>query len=116
MTGGIVTQFLGFLKATNVCFGSAPLRRHNDDPRVFRQLHGGIKVTHQAVLHDTRHGYWTPEVPTKVRLYGGRRRAGGQFQGRQLRLGGDLLVSGSTSRVPRVNFGGRHGVIPLNMR
>jgi hypothetical protein len=30
--------------------------RHDDDPRVFRQRHGGIDGTHQAILHDAHHG------------------------------------------------------------
>src|SRR5438105_4544629 len=93
---------------------STLLRRHDDDPRVFRELHRGIEGTHQAVLHDTRHGYRAPAVLAEVSLH---RRGGsvrGQFQGRDVVLSGDLLVPYSTPNASLVGFGGRHGLLSIS--
>src|SRR5207248_2765637 len=72
----VVTNSLSVF-ASSVFFSSnfprsRPLRRHDDDPRAFRQFHRGIERTYQAVLHDTRHGQGAPAKPAKVSLHGRR--------------------------------------------
>jgi len=79
---------------------------------MFRQFHGRVKRTYQAILHDTGHRQGASAVRTEVSLDGQGGRIGCQVQRSQRLLRGYLLVLRSTPSASLVNSGGGHRLFP----
>src|SRR4051812_35122388 len=83
---------------------SRRLGRHDDDARVFRQFHGGIEGTDEAILHDAGHGQGSTAAG-KVGLDGQGGRVGRHVEGREVWFRGELFVKRAASGAAVINAG-----------